>query len=322
MHRSILILTLALCLGVISSLVAQQDTSGQIRTSFVGDTTNVYYYTLEQPNQLQLIDSALYDFEEVQSGWNKTTPFVNLGTLGSPRFKTWFTTENTEDFRIGIDQYQVSQLKEHQIRYYHIYDTARPFSDLYYSQINQQNNLLRADFGSAMTPGLYMGIQYQMLNELGFYDHQRMRNQNIGFNLRVTPPNTRYRSYFHFTTHTVKHENNGGVLVDSVQGTTNDFLDNISVLSNTALMRTARSNLSYQQNWFSAKNDSLGHNKSTWSIGHRIRYTSQQYKFFDKSPTSDYYGPAYVNPRGNTLIYTPPSTGKSAFRATCLWWHT
>ncbi len=289
-------------------LCAQQRVADKInkRIKIIGDTSKVFYSYLQNPTRFFQVDSSLKAFEDIDASWNKSTWFSDLGgLLGSPAFDLVYQAVQKGGFRIGLDQYNRYRLRRDDVKYYKIRDN-RPYTDLYYSQINQKNNIIKAEFAHKFNDRVYFSLQYNLTNQTGFYRHQRVRNQNVGFAFRYFSPDNRYQGYFNFITNAVKHENNGGILEDTIDALSIDFLANLPVQSQSANTRYNFTELSYTHFLYNNRSsDSLNPSKAAtneWS--HRITYAFDRYKFFDDNPSADsvLYGMAAVNSRGIRLF--------------------
>lgn len=272
------------------------------RIKIIGDTSSVYYSTLTNPTQFDRLNDGLQEFENIDVTWGNPIHYISLGNLlAAPSFDLVYQTPNWNGgFRVGLDQFERYRLKRRDIRYYRITNN-RPFSDLYYSQINQKNNFIRAEFGHKLTQQLYLGLQYSLANQTGFYSHQRVRNQNIGVTMRAFSKNKRYHGYFNFITNAAKHENNGGVLTDSIVGVLDDALVTLPTNSNSAQTQHNRTDVYYTQLLYDKAVDSLtGMAQASREWRHDITYQFHRYKFFDTNPPTDssLHGIATVNPRG------------------------
>lgn len=293
-----------LLVGVgLSNLQAQQKvaTRENKQVKIIGDTTKVYYNYLSNPTELLLVDSSLYEFEDVDATWNEGKWYLSLtNLLATPSFDLVYQPELKGGFRIGLNQFDRYQLGRDDIKYYQIKDN-RPYTDLYYSQINQKNNFIKAEFAHKFNDNFYLALQYSLANQTGYFSHQRLRNQNVGVTLRYLSNDSKYHGYLNFFTNAVKHENNGGVVDDTIVGLGPDFLANLSVNSNTAQTQYNLTEISYTQFLYNNKIDSIGaKTKATNEWSHRITYQFNRYKFYDNLPPTNgaIYGIAYVNPRG------------------------
>jgi len=286
-----------------TALQAQQKVATKKGKKFkiIGDTSKVYYTYIANPTERLLVDSSLYEFEDIDPTWNEGKWFSDLGgLLASPSFDLVYQPKLLGGFRIGLDQFSRYQLRRGDIKYYQIRDN-RPYTDLYYSQINQKNNLIRAEFAHKLNHNFYFALHYNLSNQTGFFKHQRVRNQNVGFTLRILSNKSQYHGYLNVMTNAIKHENNGGVTVDSLVGFGEDFLPTLDVKSESANTRYNLTELSYTHFLYNNRVDSIGaKTAATNEWNHRITYQFNRYKFFDGSPPGDgsLYGLAAVNPRG------------------------
>ncbi|MCH2021404.1 MAG: putative porin [Saprospiraceae bacterium] len=275
------------------------------KLKLIGDTSKVYYSYINNPTTYFLVDSSLYEFEDIDPTWNNGKWFSSLGgLLAAPAFDLIYQPELFAGFRVGLNQFKRYRLNRNDIKYYRIRDN-RPYTDLYYSQINQKNNIIRAEFAHKFNDNIYFSLQYNLTNQTGFYKHERIRNQNVGFTFRCFSNNKKYHGYLNFLTNAVKHENNGGVIVDELIGFGDDFLPTVQVQSESANTRYNFTEVSYSHFLYNNALDSLGGLKDAsneWS--HRISYQFNRYKYYDNSPPSDsgLYGLATVNPRGIRLF--------------------
>lgn len=283
--------------------VATKERQGR---KIIGDTTSVYYTTLENPTELQKIYGGLNNFEEVDPTWDSTTWYSSLGELlAAPSFDLVYQAPTWGGgFRVGLNQFDPFILTQKAIKYYQV-ENYRPFTELYYSQLNQRNNYLKADFGYRFNPNVYLGIQYSLVNQAGYYSHQRTRNQNIGYTMRFLTNNSRYHSYFSFFNTAIKQEDNWGVRDSIIENIETDFLSQVAINSSSGNTRHNRTSIHYTQFFYNKGVDSIGAGadaNNAW--GHSISYEFNRYKYYDGSPPTDssLYGLASVNPRGIRLF--------------------
>lgn len=287
----------------VGALSAQQKIASREnkKVKIIGDTTKVYYTYLSNPTEPLLVDSSLYEFEDVDATWNNEKWYQSLtGLLATPSFDLIYKPKLKGGFRIGLNQFDIYRLGREEIKYYQIKDN-RPYTDLYYSQINQRNNFIKAEFAHKFNDNFYLSLQYSLANQTGYFAHQRLRNQNVGATIRFLSNNSKYHGYLNFFTNAVKHENNGGVIDDTIVGLATDFLANLDVNSTSAQTQYNLTEVSYTQFLYNNDVDSVGgKTKATNEWSHRITYQFNRYKFFDASPPANgvLYGIASVNPRG------------------------
>lgn len=295
-------ITVLFLFSTANTLLAQQKiaTKNNNKRKILGDTTTVYYTQLSNPTLVLPLDASLDNFEEIDPTWNEKENFATLGgLLATPALDRYYQSKSKGGFRVGFNQFDHYKLERESIKYYEVKD-HRPFTELYYSQINQKNNFVKADFGYRFNDNIYIGLQYDLINQNGFYKQEKVRNQNVGFALRVKTNDARYQGYFNFVTNAIKYQDNGGITSDTIIG---DLVEaallNVNTYSSSAQSNYNTTNLTYSQFWYNKGVDSLKQTTNAtneWS--HKISYQFNRYKFFDNAPNPDIYGDAAVNPRG------------------------
>lgn len=291
-----------------TTMVAQPKIAPKKRqgVKIIGDTTRVYYTTLKKTVESRRIDDGLNNFEQVEATWDGSTWYRTLSNmLAAPSFDLVYRAPDWEGgFRVGLTQFEPFILKQKAIKYYQVKD-YRPFTELYYSQLNQQNNYIKADFGYGFNSNVYLGVQYSLIRQTGYFKHQRTRNQNIGYTMRFITNNKRYHSYFSFFNTAIKQEDNWGVRDTVVANTAVDFLSQLPVNSSNGNTRYNKTSFHYTQLLYNKGVDSLvGKRIANNAWGHSLHYHFNRYKYFDKVPPTDnsLYGLASVNPRGIRLF--------------------
>ena len=288
--------------GVISSVFSQQKIADRERAKplFLGDTTTVYYATRNNPFANEKIDTSLDQFEWRTSQWNQLDPLKDISLswiLGAPSFSLLFEVPREIGFRVGLSQFDVYRIRLTDIKYYKI-ASKRPYTSLFYSQLDQRHNVVEADFGYQFSKEVYFGIQYNLIAQSGYFDHQKSRNQNVGVSFRYIHPQKGYYLDVNLLTQASKNEDNGGLAVDSVIATEATFLPNIAVLSRSAETNYSQTKIAVLQRLYN-KTDSLsGIERSTYRWQHEMIIDLNAFKFFDDSPSSDLYGDFLVNSRG------------------------
>jgi hypothetical protein len=275
------------------------------RNKPLGDTTGVYYYHSEHPGKLFFIDTTLNQFEYPRRAWGQEQ-FINtsdLGHLGSPIFNYFPQSRLKAGFRIGLDAFFYYRLKEDEILNY-IVNKKRPFTDLYFSQIDIQNVILRARFAHQVSPGLYYSIYYGLLNYNGFYKNHRSRHQDIALNVRYSKKN--YALHACFINNANNQSENGGLTSSDINNVSPLFLINLPVQLNTQSDASPKNEnrhqyLSIKNFWQNTKRDSSSNSTDAKiELSHQFVYENNIYKFFDNNPAVDssFYGVFQTNNRG------------------------
>jgi len=305
MHQPLYILCTFFLLLLVFQLKAQTDSTlidstltetEDERNKPLGDTTSVVYFSFSDliPRH---IDTSLQDFEIPTLGWkNRNYYRADLGHLGTAQFPLVWETSPKGGFRSGMDMFDYLRLKIDDVPVFNSGD-GRPFTDLYYSQINLQNVQLRANFAHQILPTLYYGVHYSILNYSGYFKGQRSRHQDLAFNFRYTK--NKYQANIIYISTNNNQSENGGLTVQSLALSDMLFLVNQPVALNVQNDGSPKHENKHQTLHFRQYfNNSSTASKS--AIGHHLTFENNIYKFFDKNPESDssFYGFFQTNNRG------------------------
>lgn len=296
-----------------TSILQNRDSLDAERNKPLADTTQVHYL---QPEMLHFehpsigitkIENELRGFESVQIFASAqgflSDAYAKTGGLGTA-FLTNFQQTSTTALKgqgLGLNAYEPYRLRPEQMAWYRI-ENRRPFTDLYYSQINQKNVYIRAVFAHEVSPRFYYGIQYNLINALGYFARARVRNQNIGVNLRWLSANRKYIGYFTGTNNVYTNQESGGLEADSVSGQPSFALINLPILLGTKAQNQSWVTHLQYAHYFGAKGaDSNLVAGQGWRFGHIAEYEKLVYKYFDTDPNSaqtDYYRFFDINTAG------------------------
>ena len=200
-------------------------------------------------------------------------------------------------FRVGLTQFDAYKLRLEDIHYYKV-GNNKPYTSLFYSQLDQRHNIVEADFGYQFSKDVYFGIQYNLIAQSGYFAHQKSRNQNVGISFRYVHPKKAYYLDVNFLTQASKNEDNGGVSVDSVIATEQTFLPNIGVLSQSAETNYIQSRIAILQRLYNKSDSVKGTERSTYRWMHELIKEFNTFKYFDDAPSASLYGNYLVNERG------------------------
>lgn len=271
----------------------------------LGDTTSVTYYYLDNPNLSIFIDTTLKDFEypKWEQRFSEDIIYNDLGNLGTPIYPLLWVSETKSGFRVGLDVFNPYRLQAKDIPYFEV-GGKRPYTDLYYSQINLQNVMLKANFAHQATPHLYYSLHYGLINYNSYFNGHRSRHQNVALAVRYAKGI--YTNHITVVNNAINQSENGGLL-DSVPANNSAlFLSTLPVALNinaegSPKWENRHQSITYQQSLKNTKPDSSGVSKiASTELGHRIHFEANRYKYFDKSPRTDsfFYGEYQTNNRG------------------------
>ncbi len=267
----------------------------------LGDTTPVWQRVGEQQNW-QRIDTSLLYFEQINPTWAAQLPnfCLNLGVWGSPLVERAYNITPRGGFWLGLEAYKPYQLHTNQLKWYKI-GNNRPFTELFYSQINQRNTFVRASFAHQPTSRLYYMIHFNVNNALGFYERQKARHQNLAVALRWVSPNMRYEARPLYQNYNAEITENGG-LSDStavIQATTIDLL-NLGINLGNAKYMIETNSFNFTHYWHHKALDSQFVDRGRYKLQQTLAFSTEKYKYTDNEllNSANYYDIFNTNRRG------------------------
>jgi hypothetical protein len=300
-----------------SSDLAALDSLADVRNQPLADTTRVAYAYLDAVHQLLRMDTSLQDFEQVRTIWAREEYLrhsVNLGSLGTPLLALRYQPKRRTGFYVGLDAAAPYRLSLDRLPFYEI-ERRTPYTDLYYSQINQRNTTLRATFAHQASPKLYYLLHYGLTNAFGFFDNQGVRNQNLALALRYRAG--RSETYAAFLSNSHKGQENGGVSdMEDADSTSTTLLSSVGVRLSAAETNQAHSDIHWGQNWYNRPfelTDSSTTSSANLAIGYSLDWSDNRYKHFDTAPDNNYYFDFQTNARG-IRRYIAHQRGEAALR--------
>ena len=266
------------CIGVPSKIIAQiildnahivghtEDTLGlEYRYVTVNDIYNSYVAldTFETPVFL----SSVYTSDKGK--------FINTGNYGSAAYSLYQRIQTNTGFNTGYDQYHIYQVRKESFRFY---EQNRPVSNLYFSQLgNQDNIVVGADFSRNFDNGISISLNYKRLSQKGFYNEQDVKSTALGIGIRYESPSKKYNSILLFIQNANEEKFNGGILHDSLL--TERFRKSIPTQLSGAAGRQQEQTLSFIQ-YYRLNNPS----NSKWNLylQNDLTYQPSYFKFWDK----------------------------------------
>ena len=272
----------------------------------LGDTTPVFV-RLGDFAAWARVDTNLVDFERLNPTWSAASPVFasNLGAWGTPLLGRAFEWQPRGGFWTGLNAYEPYQLLPSQVKTYSIVGN-RPFTEVYYSQVNQRNSFVRLSFAHQLRPRLYYSLHFNLNNAFGFYDRQKARHQNVYLSLRWQSKNLRYELRPFYQNYNLLATDNGGIAdMAAVQGASSLDLTTLAIQLAAAETQMETNRLSFSQFFHQKAADSALQVGGAYRIEQAISWQSSHFKYFDPQPTaaSGYYGAFLANPRGLRHFY-------------------
>lgn len=175
----------------------------------------VFYYYADNAEEKTLFqDSSMLNFHLYDPVRQAKYEYLHLGNLGSAHRPIVFQPRFHKGFDAGFHNYDLYLTKPRDIKYY---QSAKAYSDIYFSQTSQEKTAFSADFSKPIGQNAALGVRYRNIRNTGQYNNQAARTNSFSGTYSYKSKNQKYRSYFSFTTNTVEQKENGGVVVtDSV----------------------------------------------------------------------------------------------------------
>jgi Putative porin len=267
----------------------------------LGDTSSVW----ERRNDYESwerIDSSLTNFERLNPTWDKNLSdfTLNLGAWGTPLVERSYQITERGGFWLGLEAYQNYELQATQQKWYKIVKD-RPFTELYYSQVNQKNSFVKASFAHQPTTRVYYMLHFNINNSLGFYDRQKARHQNLSIQLRLLSKSMRYEARPFYRNYNAEITENGGISnMNDVLGASSLDLNSLSIRLSSAENQFEVNSAQFTHFLHHKKVDSSLIANGKYRIEQHFSFSQSKYKYFDadNGRLTDYYGIFQTNIRG------------------------
>lgn len=253
------------------------------------DTINYQYYHTEDIYTLYPSDDTLLDSRYLQKVvlWDENQHYVNSGNYGASLWPLIFRPETFMGFNVGIHNYNIYQVRPEKFKYY---APNAPVSDLFFSQLGTQNNLMvGADFSRGFTNGISMSLNYKRLSYAGQYLGADTKSTGFGIAFRYESPNKRHNTIFLFTQNANEEGHNGGVVNDSLVRD-NPFRRSVPTRLREATSRQQEQSFIWHQYFkLTQKNQS----SSNFYLLNTVKYQPSYYNYSDREVDSTQHAQFY-----------------------------
>jgi hypothetical protein len=280
----------AIFLGLNLHIVqAQQPASSTIRPVRQPDEPLLITFALTPERSVALSDSLPdYQFRMYDPARKHTVDFGTLGNLGSAARPMLFEISELRGASPGVSAFDLYKIRPEQLGFY---KNARTFSDVSFSQgRNQFETNLNARFSRTFEGGTNFSLEYRTLNNLGQYRYQRAKHNALAAGLWI-PIGKRYQSFFIFTKNVIRHQDNGGIVTDTVFGDgqfAGPIAAEVRLPREVAASRLDDQSLQLTQHLQLAGKGSEG--KRILRATHTFVWNQQKFKFSDQGSTTDGLG--------------------------------
>jgi hypothetical protein len=177
---------------------------------------------------------------------------------------------------------------------------VQPFSELRYTMGSKKEQQLKVTFSRQIAQGLFLGIDYMLLNSPGPYLNSKTNDNAAAFSAKYQTKNNRYGVLAHYIFNKLEQQENGGIIDDTVfitnQETDRRVIDvNLEDAANTVKV----TGFGFEQ-YFNlsrppaeATEDSLPVKKNfqTGRFSHSFSFQRNQYSYSETSPLGSFYQP-------------------------------
>ncbi len=282
-HQSYGFVWLFIILSLTPVLIHSQPTNKVPTTiSKVPDTLNYKYFHIDDVFKSINSDDTLLDMRMIQKVglWDNQHQYINTGNYGSALMPLIFRPEANMGFNVGMERYQLHQVIADSFKFY---TSDTPVSDLFFSQLGSQNNLMaHADFARGFTNGISVSLNYKRLSYGGQYLGQDTKSTGLGIAFRYESPNKRHNSIFFFSQNANEEGHHGGVANDAdVQN--NPFRRSVPIQLRDASSRHQQQNYAWYQYY---RLNSKSESSSSFYVLNILKFQPSYYKFSDREVDS------------------------------------
>ena len=153
---------------------------------------------------------------------NRHYPFqgadAHLGNYGSASRSLTPVVRPRLGFQTGWFQYDATYIHEETFKYY---SQDVPIAKIKYSQASQEDTYLTLNFGRSFARGLNLSIEYNRINQVGEFAHQRQKNTGFSIGLWHDAPSGRYDAFYNYLNNSAVTQENGGIAAPELIGEDN-----------------------------------------------------------------------------------------------------
>lgn len=277
----------------------QLDSTSRTNTSdWQEEKANIYF---KKHNSLKKFypDTSIHTFHRRAFGQQWT---VHTGNAGSPVQHLLFTPGYRTGPVSGYRLFDAYRFHPDSLDYYH---TTRPYSVVSYHLGSKAEQMAAFLHTQNINPGWNIAVQYRKITAPGYYKVQRTNHDIAALTSNYTSKNLHYQLYGGITYSKFQHDENGGILADSLltDGNFSDrktiptlFQDDAYSIRRSAVTNMQRNfSVSLWHHYTIGKKDTLYNEDSTryhytliprFRVTHHLRISSEKYQYKDLRPDS------------------------------------
>lgn len=268
----------------------------------VNDSTRVQYFFLSldsiSSRKLQDYPLSTDDFRRYNPVHRHYTFYQSMGNTGQFYQPLTHEIQSNTGFDYGIHNQDIYIFKPENLKYYR---NLKPFTEISYVMGGKRENLLNVTHTQNVYKGIVFGVDFNLINSVGFYQRQKTDHSNVAVKLHYFTPNKRYGIAGYFFNNRMINRENGGIQADSI------FEQNlesnravVQVKLQTAETRFRETSAGFQQYFQlsgpgkieSVVSEVQPVNKLNFILGrisHEFQYSRQSFIYYDSKPDTLYY---------------------------------
>lgn len=276
-----------------------------------------------------LINGEFYFFDPIRS---RELQYGHLGNTGSAAQFIEFGLLPKYGTRTGLNGYQIYTKTAEDLR---IFKSKRAFTDLFYSQGNEQNDhIFKGSLGRSFNNGFSISVEHERIihslddedlpfNRNAFYASQGAKNTNLLIGIAYAPKDKKYNAHLGYIHNEIQQRNHGGInsndpgifaSIMEADSLDDEYTIPVELSDANALTRYVMRTLEYKHSYdLFQLQDSLKTTSSKIKLNHAISWSWDTYKFSDDAPSSNFYGDFLVDDRGVRMFLKTNSLENHAY---------
>ena len=245
------------------------------------------------------LDTTLNNFQIYDPVKKSGEFYATLGNIGLAHKNLTFSPTFRAGFDLGIHAFDQYLFSSNRLKYY---STPKAYTELYYVMGKFKEQFFRINHSQKIGKNLHVGVNFRIIDAFGNFQRQKSTNSNVAFKTSYFTNNKRYGIIASFLFNSIKAEENGGIMVDSIfekklESDTKQIAVNLTAAEN----RLKNSHIQVNHYYQIAKPNSSDVEKNRSNIfnpgilSQSISYSKQSLTYEDQNPNYDYYPTVYYD---------------------------
>ena len=255
------------------------------------DTADIETSTLADfNNKRSYVDTLFDDFEKYNISRTFHDGALTLGNNGSAAQRIIYRPRDHIYTDMGFHQYDIYRKSLMEIP---IISTTRTFNDLYFVPLGgSENFVVGAKFAQPFDNEVYLSIDYNRINQDGFYLAQQTKATQLGLSVYKNGAKNRHQIVLSLAVNNFNEENNGGVTITDIGADVNLYSDTF----NSSQIRSQRTSvpvtsssspgMTRHQNFAYGIDNYFHLDSGRYKLHHHIDYEHGYYRYGDEDTES------------------------------------